>query len=65
MIREERYIVIKLKDANEIFNRREWEQLRDMVALLPDRKYVVVEDDWPEYEQVWKMIEDRVDRESV
>lgn len=27
----------------------------------PTRQYVCVADDWPEYEQVWKMIEERVE----
>ncbi|ODU36613.1 MAG: hypothetical protein ABS88_00030 [Sphingopyxis sp. SCN 67-31] len=56
--REERYIVIKRKHLEEEQERG----LRMMLGLngikLIDA--VVVEADWPEYEPVWKMIEDRV-----
>ncbi|WYX90421.1 hypothetical protein PTQ24_000146 [Salmonella phage KKP_3822] len=30
-----------------------------------DLKTVVVEHDWPEYEEVWKMLENRVDFEQA
>lgn len=65
--REQRYFVIKLTDLkgvdvakaeilfqilDEIEASREADGKRPLQA-------VVVEDDWPEYEKVWKMIEDR------
>lgn len=54
----DRYFVIKRKDLDI-------DQLRDLVAFIehgdiPMRKCVVVEQDWPEYEPVWSMIETRV-----
>lgn len=60
--REERYIVIKLKHLNE--------DQEDRIRCCMDNnnvystECVVVESDWPEYEQVWKMIEDRVTKEK-
>lgn len=57
-LREERYIVIKrktlLSDAEEML----WEYLGR--NRIPTVEGVVVESDWPEYEKVWRMIEDRV-----
>lgn len=52
--REERYIVVKRKDIDE-------EQERDLGWWLehvgiPTRECVVVEPDWPIYEQVWGMV---------
>ena len=56
--REVRYIVIKLRDIDQNTQR----QLRNFMEdiEIPSRDCVVVESDWPEYEPVWKMIEDRV-----
>lgn len=71
MKREQRYIVLKLKDieaANidagtlNVFNR-----VCDSVSAVREAQgkfpldCVVVESDWPEYETVWGMIEKRVD----
>lgn len=65
--REDRYIVIKLKDLQKIggLTKMEQEYLDGILSVLPERKYVVVEDTWPEYEQVWKMIEERVMAQSL
>lgn len=57
-LREERYIVIKRKYL-------EPDQESDLRMFLSRRRIgtvecAVVESDWPEYEAVWKMIEDRV-----
>ncbi len=61
MIREERYIVLKIKDLEK---RSPWLINALKMAVedleLPKREYVVVESDWPEYEAVWSMIEKRV-----
>lgn len=56
--REERYIVIKMKDLK--YASAENKLLRVLQdAGIPTRRCVVVEADWPEYETVWKMIEAR------
>lgn len=63
MVREDRYIVVKLKDLQKI-KEDYWYELGyfwTILDALPPREYVVVESDWPEYEIVWKMIEERVD----
>ncbi|MGF7151284.1 hypothetical protein FHS96_004947 [Sphingomonas zeicaulis] len=57
-VREERYIVIKRKHLDD-------SQETAVRALLTEQgigivECAVVESDWPEYEPVWKMIEDRV-----
>lgn len=52
--REERYLVIKLK---QIDSEKE-SALRAMQLPLTD--CVVVESDWPEYEAVWELLESRV-----
>lgn len=54
----DRYFVIKRKDLDI-------DQLRDLTAFIdhgdiPTRQCVVVEEDWPEYEPVWAMIEARM-----
>jgi hypothetical protein len=67
--RETRYFVIKVADAVEALSQKGFEDLTDILyevnrhRALRDKdslKCVVVEDDWPEYDVVWKMIEDRV-----
>jgi len=61
--REDRYFVVKYKDLAQLDSIRMEQiiqQLYEIGNLLPPRDYVVVESDWPEYEIVWKMIEDRV-----
>lgn len=64
---QEKYLVFKYKDLLDLST-----QDQDILCNLIDRvneirgnrgrtrlKCVVVEDDWPEYEQVRKLIEDR------
>ncbi len=70
MIRENRYLVINRDDLSYLTS---GDQL-ELSALLykikcgrendgkPKRNYVLVADHWPEYETVWKMIEDRVNQ---
>lgn len=55
--REERYIVIKRKHLQP----RQLEALAAYIQSLRIRpiEAVVVESDWPEYETVWNMIENR------
>lgn len=59
--REERYIVVKIKDID---NQRQLEKLRYQIHQgcgVNTVECVVVESDWPEYETVWKMIQDRIE----
>ena len=85
--RENRYIVIKLKDIeefdsdidqkfpvtgpdiNEKLRRKIYRYVDEIDGILgmssraektKNRECVVVESDWPEYEQVWAMIERRM-----
>lgn len=53
--REERYIVIKLCDLSE----EGYEYIEGYLErnIIERRECVVVESDWPIYEDVWKMIE--------
>lgn len=68
MERENRYLVIKFKDAIEALTVGQREVLMGIaIAVTAHRQNngkqvldaVVVEADWHEYEQVWKMIEAR------
>ncbi|MBI7352834.1 hypothetical protein JEV04_15390 [Pseudomonas aeruginosa] len=73
-VREERYIVIKLKDLisasgdiDPSSGRSEAEvMLRNHLESwhIPTRECVVVESGWPEYEAVWQMIEQRMTADS-
>ena len=73
MQRENRYLVFKIKDAREYLDEQDKHLLDEIAQRLElarkaagkrDLQCVVVEDDWPEYETVWKMIELRVRQES-
>lgn len=68
--RENRYIVIKKRDVDNSLTFLE-KQILHMICNKIDNyrinimgkdvlQCVVVEKDWPEYEKVWDMIEDRV-----
>lgn len=70
MEREDRYLIFKRTDIEELFTDEAKAELQTLSAAmrqarsLEDKrplKCVVVEDDWPEYETVWNMIEKRVD----
>lgn len=59
----DRYFVIKRKDLSN-------EQLCELRLFidrydLPTRECVVVEEDWPEYETVWQMIEARMMQQAL
>ncbi|MEO8644559.1 hypothetical protein [Pseudomonas sp.] len=65
--REDRYVVIKRSDLEKIPNRKSVNNflaaLADVSAnscRIPQRKFLIIESDWPEYEPTWRMIEDRV-----
>ncbi len=73
MKREERYLIFKYKDLDNYCD----PTVIDILQLIADQitrmrkaankqvlKAVVVEDDWPEYETVWKLIEERVNSEN-
>lgn len=53
--REERYIVVKLKDIDQ----EETEALHEFIQSwqIPTRECVVVEPDWPNYEDTWRAVE--------
>jgi hypothetical protein len=70
MKRENRYIVIKIEDLNALNNQDKVDlqavllkisNLRELKGKKPNKKYVVVSEDWPMYEQTWKAIEEWVD----
>lgn len=75
MEREERYYVIKKSDLEAALKvkritQTDVEDLKELLARLNTQRFVsnkemlkcvVVESDWPEYEKVWRMIEDCVD----
>jgi hypothetical protein len=58
--REDRYVVFKRKDFAGNLTPLDENKIYELAEHLPQRRYVVVESDWPEYEMVWKMIEARV-----
>lgn len=68
MQRERRYIVFKTSDA--VYLTAEGKQaVADLIEAMtkiredqgkPQLNCVVIEEDWPEYEKVWKMLEARV-----
>lgn len=57
--REERYIVVKLKHLNVQQEQDLWHHLYE--NDIGTVEGVVIEHDWPIYEQVWQMVEDIVD----
>lgn len=66
--REERYIVFKIAHLTE----EQHAHLRRFIhpfvrgdQVVPTVECVVVEADWPEYEPVWNMIEERVARGEI
>lgn len=68
-LRENRYLVLKHKDIEQYLTplgRSELYSLADDVGVSrimegkPELKCVVIESDWPEYEEVWGMIQRRV-----
>ena len=65
--REDRYIVIKRSDIETFWRDDVREQfmaalqrLNEHHVRIPQRQYLVIESDWPEYEPAWHMIERRV-----
>lgn len=72
MNREERYVVFKVADIEKYLN-AEHKNVIEMLKIRINNhrhvdgksqlKCVVVEQDWPEYEKVWDMIETREEKE--
>jgi len=69
---EDRYLVFKVKDLYALSSLEvDWLDYLDK-RVRQVRKFrgkeplhtVIIESDWPEYEPVWKMIEDRVNGNS-
>lgn len=67
--REQRYFVVKVKDAKEYLDAHQLEKLAEIADTIsegrekggiPAVECVVVEADWPEYEPTWRAIEARV-----
>lgn len=68
-VREPRYYVLKLKDINRYLDKAEYDFLMSIGNLIangraadgkPPFNAAVVEQDWPEFEPVWAMIEARM-----
>lgn len=59
--REERYTVIKHNQLTE----KQIQYMKDCIfgEGIPTVECVVIESDWPEYNKVWQMIEERVKAE--
>lgn len=73
MKREERYLVFKYTDLDDLTASYQ-NSLGDIINQVefiratrgkPTLKCVVIEEDWPEYEPVWKLIEERVDHPNT
>ncbi|EPJ2807353.1 hypothetical protein ACTHGN_000341 [Pseudomonas putida] len=61
--REDRYIVIKRSDLAKVpvnYRSALVEPVFHLQAHLPNRECLVIESDWPEYEQAWAAIKARV-----
>jgi hypothetical protein len=61
--RENRYIVIKRSDLKKVpvsYRSSLVDPMFSLLSHLPRRKFLVIESDWPEYEQYWQRIELRV-----
>lgn len=70
--REHRYLIAKLTDVDAALSLEEEAALFGILGKLEAYRKsvgkhpfdaVVVEQDWPEYEKVWSMIEERVSNE--
>lgn len=65
--REDRYIVIKRSDLEKVpvsYRSSLVDPMFSLLSHLPRRKFLVIESDWPEYEQYWQSIECRVARQA-
>ncbi len=70
--REDRYLVVKYSDMDNasagirqgFMRNSRWLHDSMLARGAPARSFLVIESDWPEYEIVWKMIEDRMKGEN-
>ena len=67
--RENRFLVLKWADIEKYLSREHRESIRTACAVVEERRrmdgkrrdsYVVVADDWPEYEETWAKIQARM-----
>jgi hypothetical protein len=73
--REKRYMVVKITDAVNALSVAEDQQLCDLLLKIDNYRInvrskdaltcAVIEHDWPEYELVWDMIQNRVEAEAL
>ena len=62
--RKNKYIVIKRKSL-QYLSQEQLDALTDILETLSDlTNYVVVKEGYPEYEMVWKAIEERVTKNA-
>jgi len=61
MVREDRYIVLKISDINKALSFEQEADFFDLVFTIGQREAVVVEEDWPIYEATWSLIEAMTD----
>lgn len=72
--REERYLVLRWRDIDKYLNYDEYNDLLHICALIegfrekdgkdPSPTFVCIKDTYPEYEMVWKAIEERMTKEN-
>lgn len=68
--REDRYLVLKIKDVEAYLSDCEKECLSEILSTIhlsrktPQKASVIIECDWPEYEIVWAMIKARINKED-
>ena len=69
--RETRYVVLKIKDINSYLDAWHIRDLKELLKRVAEGRYrdgkpqfnaVVVEQDWPEFEQTWAAIESRMEK---
>lgn len=72
--REDRYFVLKYSELEKCFSKNDWNLLAELsqkvdsfrrtVKQKETLRGVFIESDWPEYETVWSMLENRVAKEN-
>ena len=68
--RENRYLVIKWRNAVSALGSRELEQLQELAEKVTEHRgkpleCVVVESDWPIYEQVWDLVKQQAENAQL
>ena len=72
--REDRYLVLRWSDLHAVMTNSDRDALEDIIdnveeyrikkGKTPDPKFVCIKDTYPEYEYVWKCIEERVTKKE-